>query len=122
MLQSSFPVNFFFFFNDTATTEIYPLSLHDALPILHTSDAEAPTFDDNHAFRSAVLPDPSHSTVELEAPGSIVGGVVSSMVIVAVVWLELLQLTGVVNFAVAVPVAPQSSLRPVKSFDHTTPL
>src|SRR6266581_6197442 len=23
----------FFFFNDTATTEIYPLSLHDALPI-----------------------------------------------------------------------------------------
>src|SRR5256885_7549813 len=24
---------FFFFFNDTATPEIYPLSLHDALPI-----------------------------------------------------------------------------------------
>src|SRR3989337_4062460 len=24
---------FSFFFNDTATTEIYPLSLHDALPI-----------------------------------------------------------------------------------------
>src|SRR3712207_8053556 len=24
---------FYFFFNDTATTEIYPLSLHDALPI-----------------------------------------------------------------------------------------
>src|SRR3982750_5054506 len=24
---------FFFFFKDTATTEIYPLSLHDALPI-----------------------------------------------------------------------------------------
>src|SRR3712207_9590990 len=24
---------YFFFFNDTATTEIYPLSLHDALPI-----------------------------------------------------------------------------------------
>src|SRR5256885_7142583 len=32
-----FPVRsylrFFFFFNDTATTEIYTLSLHDALPI-----------------------------------------------------------------------------------------
>src|SRR2546426_12843536 len=31
-----FAVNFsyvFFFFNDTATTEIYTLSLHDALPI-----------------------------------------------------------------------------------------
>src|SRR5688572_32496348 len=26
-------VSFFFFFNDTATTEIYTLSLHDALPI-----------------------------------------------------------------------------------------
>src|SRR3712207_6876579 len=25
----------FFFFNDTATTEIYTLSLHDALPIFH---------------------------------------------------------------------------------------
>src|SRR5438552_12126478 len=27
---------FFFFFNDPATTEIYTLSLHDALPISHT--------------------------------------------------------------------------------------
>src|SRR5215467_16245262 len=26
-------VDFFFFFNDTASTEIYTLSLHDALPI-----------------------------------------------------------------------------------------
>src|SRR5438105_8926682 len=26
-------MNFFFFFNDTPTTEIYTLSLHDALPI-----------------------------------------------------------------------------------------
>src|SRR6266498_1390543 len=30
-------VNRFFFFNDTATTEIYTLSLHDALPICNTS-------------------------------------------------------------------------------------
>src|SRR3712207_7492437 len=28
-----------FFFNDTATTEIYTLSLHDALPILHQAPA-----------------------------------------------------------------------------------
>src|SRR5581483_11685118 len=28
---------FFFFFNDTATTEIYTLSLHDALPISHAA-------------------------------------------------------------------------------------
>src|SRR2546430_15735826 len=34
------PLPVFFFFNDTATTEIYTLSLHDALPI---SLARAPT-------------------------------------------------------------------------------
>src|SRR6266511_314897 len=32
-MQSYFYYNLFFFFNDTATTEIYTLSLHDALPI-----------------------------------------------------------------------------------------
>src|SRR3712207_8839131 len=30
-----------FFFNDTATTEIYTLSLHDALPILRAEDWDA---------------------------------------------------------------------------------
>src|SRR3712207_8959626 len=30
----------FFFFNDTATTEIYTLSLHDALPICLGADVE----------------------------------------------------------------------------------
>src|SRR6266566_6077340 len=34
MLSFLFYFCFFFFFNDTATTEIYTLSLHDALPIL----------------------------------------------------------------------------------------
>ena len=33
-MQIKYDVYFFFFFNDTATTEIYTLSLHDALPIL----------------------------------------------------------------------------------------
>src|SRR3989442_8629440 len=34
-----FPLSFFFFFfNDTATTEIYTLSLHDALPISLVAD------------------------------------------------------------------------------------
>src|SRR5258707_91017 len=32
-LRPVFLVHLFFFFNDTATTEIYTLSLHDALPI-----------------------------------------------------------------------------------------
>src|SRR5258708_26089913 len=31
----------FFFFNDTATTEIYTLSLHDALPIFATGSSAA---------------------------------------------------------------------------------
>src|SRR3712207_6950942 len=31
--MSHLVVDLFFFFNDTATTEIYTLSLHDALPI-----------------------------------------------------------------------------------------
>src|SRR5690349_22811376 len=33
MSYSFFSIFSFFFFNDTATTEIYTLSLHDALPI-----------------------------------------------------------------------------------------
>src|SRR5256885_16295751 len=33
------PQPIFFFFNDTATTEIYTLSLHDALPISYHLDA-----------------------------------------------------------------------------------
>src|SRR2546426_4870004 len=32
----------FFFFNDTATTEIYTLSLHDALPISRAVDPAGP--------------------------------------------------------------------------------
>src|SRR2546425_12785727 len=45
-LPPSFPL---FFFNDTATTEIYTLSLHDALPIFLTNrevsrrESRAPT-------------------------------------------------------------------------------
>src|SRR5258708_23205553 len=35
-------MSFFFFFNDTATTEIYTLSLHDALPILVRTPAPVP--------------------------------------------------------------------------------
>src|SRR2546425_3123512 len=39
MLSSSGFI-FFFFFNDTATTEIYTLSLHDALPISSSSSCD----------------------------------------------------------------------------------
>src|SRR5260221_10439853 len=37
----------FFFFNDTATTEIYTLSLHDALPIC----GQWPEISGNHVLR-----------------------------------------------------------------------
>src|SRR6266513_6063568 len=36
LLLFSTEIRSFFFFNDTATTEIYTLSLHDALPIFRT--------------------------------------------------------------------------------------
>src|SRR5260370_26975830 len=39
MIGFFFHFSFFFFFNDTATTEIYTLSLHDALPIYPGKDA-----------------------------------------------------------------------------------
>src|SRR3712207_834857 len=42
---------FFFFFNDTATTEIYTLSLHDALPIFVIHDVPA---------NSTVVGNPGH--------------------------------------------------------------
>src|SRR3712207_7366750 len=55
----------FFFFNDTATTEIYTLSLHDALPICRDGDhgaalpghsvARAGEPDDVHPDRGAAL-------------------------------------------------------------------
>src|SRR5260221_3493999 len=35
------PISSLFFFNDTATTEIYTLSLHDALPIWRADDRPA---------------------------------------------------------------------------------
>src|SRR2546422_1891088 len=48
---------FFFFFNDTATTEIYTLSLHDALPIFRP----APSFIPN-GMRSKSVRDAHHWT------------------------------------------------------------
>src|SRR2546430_9133589 len=42
----------FFFFNDTATTEIYTLSLHDALPISWCSSSACPGGRDRSAGRS----------------------------------------------------------------------
>src|SRR6266496_5606690 len=40
--REQFSIFNFFFFNDTATTEIYTLSLHDALPISPSSSSAWP--------------------------------------------------------------------------------
>src|SRR5207302_10517071 len=58
---------FFFFFNDPAPTEIYTLSLHDALPICWRSfvqfcDYRRATF--RRLARIARLPAPNNATVE----------------------------------------------------------
>src|SRR3712207_7396086 len=66
-----------FFFNDTATTEIYTLSLHDALPISLVPLAHASTgVSENTA---AVWADPSTSAavrIERDAIGRVAIGAV----------------------------------------------
>src|SRR5260221_10652628 len=53
---------FFFFFNDTATTEIYTLSLHDALPISRALQGRRPRDcrPDRQPGGPAVRPDHQH--------------------------------------------------------------
>src|SRR3712207_7201408 len=56
---------FFFFFNDTATTEIYTLSLHDALPIFQHHRLERVEAGWQRHDLRARHPDPlSHRAVE----------------------------------------------------------
>src|SRR5258708_24332870 len=66
------PSYFFFFFNDTATTEIYTLSLHDALPISQSlrgrCAAGLQAFDDRGG---AGLRSEEH-TSELQSPDHLV--------------------------------------------------
>src|SRR3989442_2892718 len=60
----------FFFFNDTATTEIYTLSLHDALPISSRSPPPPPPPPNRTSRSSAPAPDLARSeehTSELQS-------------------------------------------------------
>src|SRR2546430_16229793 len=61
---------FFFFFNDTAPTEIYPLPLHDPLPIYSIWTSHRPTA--SRATR-AVAPNAAPS-LHLDRPGAPDGG------------------------------------------------
>src|SRR2546427_6836001 len=54
-----------FFFNDTATTEIYTLSLHDALPIFVGHGA---ALREGHAEGGALGGDPASADAEHDAP------------------------------------------------------
>src|SRR2546426_1001637 len=56
------PLFIFFFFNDTATTEIYTLSLHDALPISARLPGEGREILD--APLRLALRDPEHRQAE----------------------------------------------------------
>src|ERR1017187_11016772 len=58
-------LSFFFFFNDTATTEIYTLSLHDALPICPVTGESA-----RPAYRTARSPPATGSVRRPPAVGS----------------------------------------------------
>src|SRR6266487_6691125 len=57
----------FFFFNDTATTEIYTLSLHDALPI-PTCPTQPPGRARPERSGSAPAPRSEEHTSELQSP------------------------------------------------------
>src|SRR2546430_1590615 len=71
--------SFFFFFNDTATTEIYTLSLHDALPI----SLDRASFPGKVLFRRLVL-------LPLILPGIITGLSLLMFAVFAGVQLRLL--------------------------------
>src|SRR5436309_11261837 len=51
------PIFILFFFNDTATTEIYTLSLHDALPTWRFTARRRPTLYWSRRPRTACPPD-----------------------------------------------------------------
>src|SRR3712207_8914371 len=62
----------FFFFNDTATTEIYTLSLHDALPILIFCQATS-TYK-GHIIRRGLIRQTSASLMS-HIPGCCLAGI-----------------------------------------------
>src|SRR5229473_8282703 len=69
-MLAKFIVFIFFFFNDTATTEIYTLSLHDALPILQRAAGHRRT--ENHGTHSSAAARSEEHTSELQSLAYIV--------------------------------------------------
>src|SRR2546430_468292 len=57
----------FFFFNDTATTEIYTLSLHDALPISLVRALLAPSLDGRRRAEEEIVAEDVLRVAHVEA-------------------------------------------------------
>src|SRR6266705_7017489 len=68
-MHTSLSYFLFFFFNDTATTEIYTLSLHDALPISRCAIARCLRLRQCHLFDSQRS---EEHTSELQSPYDLV--------------------------------------------------
>src|SRR3989454_5497375 len=62
----------FFFFNDTATTEIYTLSLHDALPISGDRTAGRSCLPSTGSIRTSSRRRSEEHTSELQSPCNLV--------------------------------------------------
>src|SRR5438874_7288396 len=60
---TAFCSSFFFFFNDTATTEIYTLSLHDALPISTADGSRVAVTLDTNRRANVIFYDPEKRRV-----------------------------------------------------------
>src|SRR5258708_21256455 len=80
----------FFFFNDTATTEIYTLSLHDALPISLFVEAERGAAA---AYPRSTFPEPLSWLVDEErrAAFEAAGSHFESLYYITVLWLPPAQ-------------------------------
>src|SRR5574344_542683 len=65
-------VSSFFFFNDTATTEIYTLSLHDALPISSQATLHKVKERKNLQFSLHIFSRSEEHTSELQSPDHLV--------------------------------------------------
>src|SRR2546430_5823281 len=66
-MASTVSLSLFFFFNDTATTEIYTLSLHDALPICVDADPDAADLGLRAVWRAFADPVGRHRELERSA-------------------------------------------------------
>src|SRR5258708_31318009 len=65
-------ISHFFFFNDTATTEIYTLSLHDALPICNSFRRRTTGFDRRSIRPWRPTSRSEEHTSELQSPDHLV--------------------------------------------------